>query len=186
MKEFIDFFATIDGSGLLEGRFKIYINCLFCSCVFINRIVSGTIFLKTNVVTWQGESGREQAKGGGSKGGETKCLVSPGCRPLLPGLVRQFSFRILHWLSLSSFQEVQRHPMSISRTCFPCFPPSPLFVQIHTFYSGGWNKNNRLDLNCPNFQSHIVFLPFIRMLKKVDFTSPKHEVTLQSNKLQTK
>ena len=38
------FFATIDGGGLLEGQFKIYINCLFCSCVFINRSVSGTIF----------------------------------------------------------------------------------------------------------------------------------------------
>ena len=118
-------------------------------------------WLKTNLVICGGESGGEQVEGGGSKGGETERLVSPRCRPLLPGLVRIDSHSTFSFHHLFLFQEVQRHPLSVCRTCLPCFPPYPSFVQIHTVHPGEWtNQQKLLRSNCQHCSESHSIPPF--------------------------
>ena len=139
----LDFFVVEMVRTMLreEGRRKIQY-MIYTICANVNS--SGKHYLLSlifNGIILQGQSSWEQTARGGSKGRKTKCLVSPRCCTLLPRLVSEpifFFFKIILWLSLFSFQEVQRHPLALPWTCFPGFPPSPFCIQIHSFHSGGW------------------------------------------------
>ena len=136
--------------------------------------------LETNcVICPAGESGWEQVKGGRSKGGETKRLVLPCCRPLLPRLVSLYShsaftiFLLFSGSSTPSYLYFSDLPSLFSSSSQFC---SDSHLSSRSVYSKSCS-----DLIANTVQSHIVFLPFIRMMRKVDFTSPKDEVSPRSN-----
>ena len=146
--------------------------------------MAGSILSETYPVHFPGESGWEQAEGGGSKGGETKRLVPPCCRPLLPRLVSLYShsaftiFLLFSGSSTPSYLYFSDLPSLFSSSSQFC---SDSHLSSRWVYIFRPTSQSCFDLIANTLQSHIVFLPFIRMMRKVDFTSPKDEVSPRSN-----